>query len=232
MEKKRNPNVLLSEIAYAAVRNAIANSELKPGDRVSEYDIAGRLNISRTPAREGLRKLENEGLLTAHPRRGLVVATVDTDAVYELYEARKILEGEAAAAAANRASESEIDTFIHLTEAEALLIDDPERMYAHNRVFHNLIYRAGRNRYLLKFLSSIQETLSAQRVTSTLVSAQRRNEVIEQHRALSAAIARRDANAARAIAVEHVDSALRARNAVRNAKLIADVKSDAPLIVS
>ena len=72
-------------MAYQAVLEAITTNQMKPGDRLSEYMVADWLKISRTPAREGLRRLESEGLLTSHQRRGLVVASFDEAAVHELY---------------------------------------------------------------------------------------------------------------------------------------------------
>ena len=79
-------------MAYQAVLEAITTNQMKPGDRLSEYMVADWRKISRTPAREGLRRLESEGLLTPHPRRGLVVATLDEAAIYELYSAREVIE--------------------------------------------------------------------------------------------------------------------------------------------
>lgn len=208
---KRRPDVLLSELAYNAVRDAIHSSKLKPGDRVSEYRIAEQLNISRTPAREGLLKLESEGLLTTHAGRGLIVAPVEDDAVHELYDARMLLEGCVSAMAARKASRPEIETLLHLVEAEAKYADDPEKMYGHNRLFHDLISRASRNRYLAKFLTSIRETLATEIGFMTLDDPARRHEVLLEHRALANAIAMGDEEAAREIAVRHCEGALRTR---------------------
>lgn len=224
MKTKRNSGMLLSELAYAAVRDEISKNTLKPGDRVSEYEVAERLKMSRTPAREGLRKLENEGLLEAHPRRGLVVASINNDAVYEMYDVRKILEGAVSAMAARRASDADIAALLHLADSEALIADDPGKMYEHNCMFHDLIYMAAHNRYLLKFLRSIRESLIAQRNISTMVTKERRDEVLREHRALVDAIARHDEEAAKDIAVQHIEGAARARAAMHRDKLIAEVE--------
>jgi len=84
MRKAHDSNILLGDVAYGAVRDAIVSNQLKPGDRVSEYKVAEWLKISRTPAGEGVRRLEAEGFLSSEPRRGLVVASVDDEALYEL----------------------------------------------------------------------------------------------------------------------------------------------------
>lgn len=191
------------------------DSKMKPGDRVSEYMVAQWLNISRTPAREGLRRLESEGLLASHPKRGLMVADFDETAVHELYAAREILESMVAALAARLATDAEISALQHMLEREAALTKSPAKMFEHNIEFHRMVAQAARNRYLSKFLQSLSDTLSAHRRVSTLVSPQRRNEVLRDHRELVEAIARHDEQAARAAAQRHIQGALKARLAVQ-----------------
>jgi len=214
-------------MAYQAVREAIATNRMKPGDRISEYKVAEWLKISRTPAREGLRRLESEGLLTSHPRRGLVVTGMDEDAIHELYRAREVLEGTVAGMAARFATDAEISALQHLLEVESQIADLPEKMLEHNRTFHQLIYRAARNRYLLKFLLTISDTLSTHRSVSTMVSAPRREEVLREHRELVDAIARHDEQAAREAAARHIQGALRARIAVQRGSASAQLAGTA-----
>ena len=219
IKKVQDSNLLLGEAAYESVRKAIVSNVLKPGDRVSEYKVAEWLGISRTPAREGLRRLENEGLLMQHPRRGLVVASIDDAAVQELYAVRELLESEAAAQAARHATAAEIATLEHLVETESSLREKPEQMYEHNRIFHDQIYRAAHNRFLLNFLLLTADTLSTYRNVSTLIFKERRDEVLAEHRELCDAIARHDDVAARAVATRHVQNALRARTRVQHSDL-------------
>ena len=223
---KRAPSsdVLLGQVAYEAIREAVEKGTLKPGERISEYQVAQWLKISRTPAREGLRRLESEGLLARHARRGLVVASLDDDALHELYAAREVLEREAAGQAARRASDAEIETLKHLVEAEASIAEDPKRMYEHNLVFHQLIYRAAHNRYILKFLNTISDAIAAHRSTSTLVQPLRRHSVIKEHRAIVAAIARRSEEDARKAAAAHIKAALKARTRLQHEAMLEEVQ--------
>jgi len=213
--KVDNPNQLLGDLAYESVRKAILSNELGPGERVSEYKVAKWLNISRTPAREGLRRLESDGLLQYHPRRGLVVATINDKAFEELYAVRELLEGAAAAMAARNAKESELSELKHLVELEARMLDDPARMYTNNRSFHGAIYEAAHNQFLRKFLFLMADIVSAYRGVSTLHDETRRKEVVVEHRKLYDAIAARDEDLAKSIAVQHVRNAFRARVKVR-----------------
>lgn len=222
MKRKQSSNVSLGEVAYKAIRDAITSNAMKPGDRLSEYKVADWLKISRTPAREGLRRLESEGLLTSHPRRGLVVATFDEAAVHELYAAREVLESTVAAMAARFATDAEISSLQHMMQLEASMADTPEAMFEHNLAFHKLVSQAARNRYLVKFLQSLSDTISAHRRVSTLKSSKRRSEVLRDHRELVDAIARRDEETARAVATHHIQGAMRARLAMERSQTAAD----------
>jgi DNA-binding GntR family transcriptional regulator len=228
MPRPPQPNVLLGDLAYSAVRDAIVANELKPGERISEYRVAEWLKISRTPVREGLRRLEAEGFLTSVPRRGLVVASVDDDAIYELYAAREVLEGGAAAMASRNATEAEVAALQQMVAAESAMIDSAQMMFEHNRVFHQFIYRAARNRYLTRYLQSIYDTLAAHRSISTMQIAARREAVLVEHRALVAAIIARDEEKARHAAVAHVRAALRARMQIQHAHASGTAKAAPP----
>lgn len=212
MQKKtRSSNVLLGDFAYESLRDAISSNQMKGGDRLSEYMVADWLNISRTPAREALRRLQAEGLVTSDPRLGLVVASLDDAALHELYRVREILESEAAGLAARFATDAEISALQHMVESELKIVNDPKAMYEHNLEFHKLIYGAARNRYLLKFSNSISDALSTHRTVSNMMSAERREEVLQEHRELVDAIARHDEQAGRQAAAKHIQSGLRAR---------------------
>lgn len=204
-------SVPLAQRAYVAVREAIDRGELEPGGRVSEYQVAGWLKISRTPAREALQRLESEGLLSYSPRRGLVVVHMDDEALDELYQAREIIEGTIARLAASNGSGPMIASILRLSELEPSLVDDEEAMYRHNREFHEQIYRAAHNRYLAKVSVSLHDVVAADRRGSNLVDRERRLTVIREHSAIATAIAeRRPADAGEAAAA-HIRAARRAR---------------------
>src|SRR5687767_14246238 len=97
-----------SEHAYRRLRDAIRDGTLKPGQRLMEIEVADWLNVSRTPVRDAIRRLEAEGMLAHAPRNGIVVATLDRQAVMELYVMREVLEGTAARLCARHASDMEV----------------------------------------------------------------------------------------------------------------------------
>lgn len=201
----------LAQHAYESVRDAIEQGDLSPGDRISEYKTAEWLNISRTPAREGLLRLEAEGLLDHHPRRGLVVASIDSDALKELFVAREILERALAGQAARNASGPELDQLMRLTEDESKMVDDREGMFQNNKVFHNAIRQSAHNRYLMKYVNTLDDIVAADRRGSSLVDIERRKAVIREHRDLAKAIADRDIAKAEDLASAHIRAAYEAR---------------------
>ncbi len=99
----------LREKILETIRDAILKGSLKPGERVSEPELAERFGISRTPIREAFRQLESEGYLEVIPRKGAVVASLSERDVEEFYAIKIILEGFAARMAAEKLSDKDID---------------------------------------------------------------------------------------------------------------------------
>jgi DNA-binding GntR family transcriptional regulator len=204
--KRAKSGMSLVEAAFQRLRHDIQAGRLAPGARVVEQEIAERLEMSRTPVREALGRLEEGGLIMQAPHRGLVVSSLDSQAVNELYEMREGLEGTAAEMAARHASSAERQVMQHLVEREAGLPDEPHVLAEHNRALHDAIYRASHNRYLLRTLSSLSDSMALLGPT-TLSAADRRAAAHEQHRTIVDAIAAGDAAAAGEAARAHIRSA-------------------------
>ena len=82
----------LADRVYEAVKGMVFNFELLPGTRFSEADLTQRLNVSRTPLRQALQKLESQGFLQVLPKMGWFVAPIDFDVMDELYDLRILME--------------------------------------------------------------------------------------------------------------------------------------------
>lgn len=195
-----------SELAYQKLRQAIQSGELKPGQRVMEVEIAEWLDISRTPVRDALRRLESDGILEMEPRNGLVVGSISRQATLELYVMREVLEGTAARLCARNASDIELLELQELVKREARLQDDAEALVRHNRQFHEAVHRGAHNRYLEKSLSAVNDSMWLLGKSQMLLP-ERAKEAVAEHAELFAAIERRDADAAEEVARRHVRSA-------------------------
>jgi holo-ACP synthase len=94
-EKKDNfkSKISMSEKVYQRIKSDILDNKLKPGEKLIEENLANEFNVSRTPVREALKQLDQDGLITYYPRRGSVVSQISMKDAQELYEIREVLEG-------------------------------------------------------------------------------------------------------------------------------------------
>ena len=192
--------------AYQRIKHNILTGRFNGQTRLREIEVSELLGIGRTPVRESLKRLEDEGLLTHEPRRGLVVTSLDSQAVHELYAMREVLEGAAAAFAAQHATDAEIANMASIL-ADAESGGDP---IALNLEFHDAVYAAAHNRHLIRSLQSVTDStyLLGQ---STLTSPERALKANQEHAAMLDAIRRRDADGAATAARAHIQNALHAR---------------------
>ena len=199
-----------SEHVYQKLREAIETGELKPGQRVMEVEVADWLEVSRTPVREALRKLESEGMFALEPRTGLVVASLTRQAMLELYVMREVLEGTAARLCALHASDVELMELEELVKREARLEGNFTALARHNRLFHEAVHRGAHNRYLEKSLSAVNDSMYLLGPSQMLLP-ERATSARTEHAELLAAIRKRDGDAAEAAARRHVRSAQQQR---------------------
>lgn len=207
-----NEKISRAEQAYQQILENIRQGILKPGTRITESDIAQSLQMSRTPVREALRRLESAGLLKMVSYSGMQIAQLDYQEIMELYEMRVVLESNAARFAATHASEAEIFSLNEIMKRyeEATT---PTEQARHNRVFHNALAYAAHNRYLLKSLNSLRDSMMLLGKT-TFELPNRAKQVIAEHRAIIDAIKNRDPEKAAQAAAYHIREAQKARIAL------------------
>ena len=145
---KRVPT--LRDSAYEALQNAIIEGKLNSGDRVSERDIAMQLGISRTPIKEAIRRLEQEGIIV----NGCITKRPTTE---EIYLTRATLHGLSARLAAGKiTAEALQDIQSNIRQTEAIIEHAPPMdLYQLFRQFHILVFSAANNIFLFKFQISI-----------------------------------------------------------------------------
>jgi DNA-binding GntR family transcriptional regulator len=144
-----------SNWAYERLHEAIRDGAIEPGQRIMEIEVSAWLRISRTPVREAMRRLLSEGLLEHAANGGLAVSLYDLRAISEFYATRERLEGAAAALAAEHADPTELRILSTLLDAMRALPSDPRAHARENQTFHEQIYRAAHNRFLLKSLRAL-----------------------------------------------------------------------------
>jgi DNA-binding GntR family transcriptional regulator len=199
----------LREQVLSALRQAILNFELKPGQRLVERELIEQLGVSRTTVREALRELTSEGLVTVVPQRGAIVSAPSLDEAADLYKVRAALESLVVQHFVERASDLEVDRLRRTVEdfagISATTTDMRELLAAKDR-FYAVLLAGARSTALRQLLESIQARVTLLRATS-LSEAGRPLEVVQELRAVVEAIAARDAKRAAELCAEHVHKA-------------------------
>ena len=205
-----------ADYSYAVLHREIVAGRFAPGRRMREIELSEWLGVSRTPLRQALSRLEVEGLLVMTPRTGLVVASLDEEATGELYEMRETLEGAAAALAARHASPREVAVLKEMVATEAKLPRDPEMRAQHNLAFHRAIYAAAHNRFLVKSLHALHDSIALLGPT-TFAAPGRPEKAQREHARIAEAIAGHDPKRAEAEGRAHVRNARTIRERMRKA---------------
>lgn len=194
-------NKSLYEQTYQVLRSSILLGELAPGERLIETQLAGKLQVSRTPIREAMRRLQQEFLITDDAGDGLrVTAISETDAV-QLYDCRIALEQLSVAGACQMATPDQLQAIHHLVvEAEQGFGSRPSpltslQMLDLDSNFHRLIAESSGNRWLVTLLDQVFDKMTLLRVQTTQYNSAVL-EIRDEHRRIYEAIAHRDAGAA------------------------------------
>lgn len=186
----------LAEQAYRAIREGIATGLFSAGERVTERGLATRLNVSATPVREALRRLEQEGLIERVSARHLRVVDHSSGTLRELLLAGAALRALEARFATRKITDEALDRMAAIVEAQASGqgIDIPERLRI-AREFDMEIERAADNptlRGMILSLSIIGQERRARSVESLLQHPEAGMRRIQEHREILAAFRSRD----------------------------------------
>jgi DNA-binding GntR family transcriptional regulator len=183
--------------AAAALRAAILDGELRPGQRVNQEEWAARTGVSAIPVREALNALAGEGLVTYRPRRGYVVTELALDDLEEVYALRRLLESEALRRGVPRAGAADVAALRAADEdyGRASRGRDLAAALEANRRFHELLFGLAGSRPLSRLIGLLWDQTEAYRALYYALP----GEVAETRRAHAAivdAVVARDAGAA------------------------------------
>lgn len=194
----------LTEQAYATLRERVITGELSPGVEVSEPELAEQLLMSKTPVREALARLCVEGLMEAFPRRGYRVTPVTLKDMNDLFAVRGVLEGTAAAFAAQNLSEEELEALSRLADVNYVIGEDvsTKTFVASNETFHSAIARGSRNPRLHALVMSHLEECARLFYMGTRVR-DINPETTNDHHRIVAALRQRDSEKARLAMMAH-----------------------------
>jgi DNA-binding GntR family transcriptional regulator len=204
---KGEPGTARSEDVYEHLRKAIVTGRARPNERLVEAELADRLEVSRTPIREGLKRLAAEGLVTSR-RHGWIVREHSSDEIREIYEVRAALEGYGARLAAERASEGQLAGIAALHQSHLTSISSRAHLVNVNDRFHDAVIAAAHNQRLSNMIRTNRTYYFNYRIAE-LYSDGEAETALDGHQAIVTALLGRDPEQAEREMRSHIDVALR-----------------------
>lgn len=201
----KDPGVSLATGAYNRLREAILRGDLRPNARLVETELAGWLEVSRTPLREALAHLASDGLVESR-RRGWAVREHTAREVREIHEVRAALEGMAALLACTRASDEQIEAIIdfhHEQNRNRLEMPASDYLVEYNDAFHRTVVAASRNERLHHFIRRNREFFFTYRI-ARLYSDQEARASLKGHDEVVEALEVRDGERAERAMRQHI----------------------------
>ncbi|WP_273265143.1 GntR family transcriptional regulator [Flexistipes sinusarabici] len=191
------------------LRSDIIKGTYKDGERLVEPKLAEMLGISRTPIREALRQLENEGFVEIVPRKGAVVKELTLKDIDDLYAIKANLEGLAAKQATENISEKDIEKLKNINEKFYKISSGKtnivEEYLKYNLDFHNMFIVLSKNHKLIEILKGLDKNF--QRLKSILVSkSDRAEEARREHDEIIKAFATKDPDLAEKTVRWHIEN--------------------------
>lgn len=202
---KGNTKVRRAQILREQLESDIAIGLYPAGTRLDEVSLAKRFDVSRTPIREALIELSVAGLVEIRPRRGAFVKDMSINRLIEMFEVMADLEAMCARLAARRISRDELDELKRALEAccAAYETGDPDAYYVANARFHQAIYKASHNSFLIEQVSRLHAQLQVYRRLQLRVP-NRITGSLAEHQQIVAAITAGDADLASHRLRQHV----------------------------
>lgn len=195
----------LRDVVFNTLREAILKGDLKPGERLMELKLAATLGVSRTPIREAIRMLEQEGLAVTIPRKGAEVAKMTLKGMEDVLEIRESLDILACQLACERITEDQLTVLKEKKKNfEDSLKSGNVREIAETDVdFHDVIYEATNNPKLVNMLNNLREQIYRYRV-EYLKKEENYPILIEEHNAIYESLSKRSEEEAISSIREHV----------------------------
>jgi DNA-binding GntR family transcriptional regulator len=201
----------LTKRVAETLRNAIAHGELSAGERLVERVLCERTGVSRTSLREALRELENEGLVTSVPNRGMIISKLTPKEARAVFEVRAALEALICGLFCRTATDAQLAECLKTFEevSSAYQSDAPRDMIVAKSKLYDVLMAGADNEIAERMLRSVHIRVSQLRILS-LSSAERRQASLRELVELMDALSKRDANRAEAASRLHVERAAEA----------------------
>lgn len=201
---------LLSQRVYSILKTAIIQGDLEEGSKLTEAKVANELGVSKTPVREALRQLADEGFANTIPNQGVIVSRILIEDIKDFLQIRIALEGMAANLAAKRISKKEIKELEKYNEqmCEFAVKKDLSAFGKENAKFHNLLLHASGNKRLMRIVGNFTD-IAYRFWLKSLNEPEKLKSTLEEHSNILTALKKRDPEQAEQLIKTHLSNALR-----------------------
>jgi DNA-binding GntR family transcriptional regulator len=200
-----NAYLPLRDVVFNTLREAILKGDLKPGERLMELQLASKLGVSRTPIREAIRMLEQEGLAVTTPRKGAEVAKMTLKDMEDVLEIRDALDELAVRIACQKISDEQLKQLEDMKELfeKSTQTGNVKKIAEADVTFHDVIYEATGNPKLVTLLNNLREQIYRYRV-EYIKNPDNYPILIAEHNAIAEGLKNRDKEAATLAMHKHV----------------------------
>lgn len=210
----------LRDVVFNTLREAILKGELKPGERLMELQLASKLGVSRTPIREAIRMLEQEGLAVTIPRKGAEVAKMTEKDMEDVLQIREALDELAVQLACGQITDEDFVSLKNAMEAfkDYSKLHDVKHLAEADVKFHDIIYQATGNTKLVTMLNNLREQIYRYRV-EYLKDEAKYDVLIKEHEEIYQGLLERSKEKVTEAMHRHVENQAEAvKNVIRNQK--------------
>lgn len=196
-----------ADAVFDRLENDILTGVYKKGDIITETEVSNALNVSRTPVREAIRRLEQEDLLKEMPKGHIVVGISPND-ILDIYDIRIKIEGDVCKRCAENITDEELSKMREAVELQEFYTDKnyADKLKGTDSVFHDLIYKNSGSDIYQSILSTLHKKVQLCRKTSFSGSDRAKQAVIE-HREILTAIENRNGELAKQLMIKHITNA-------------------------
>ncbi len=205
LELKMDAYLPLRDVVFNTLRDAILKGDIEPGERLMELHLAKKLGVSRTPIREAIRMLEQEGLAITVPRRGAQVAKMSEKDLMDVLAIRDALDELAVVTACENITEENIEELEKAMEGfeNAIGGDDVREIVEADEAFHRVIYDAADNPRLMTIIHNLKEQMYRYRY-EYIKDVAEYDTLTREHRAIVEGLKRRDGSYVKEIMHTHL----------------------------
>jgi len=198
---------LLKERAYAEIKQRILRGDFPPSTFLSERHMATQLDMSKTPIRAALERLELEGFVTISPQQGIIVRDLTVHEIADQYEIRAVLENYVVRTLAGRLTHAQIQRLqANLDAQEAnCMVGDVHQCVSLDAEFHNLFCEFLGNREVLRVMGQLREKIHRVIFQVVRLNPGRIGSSYEEHRGIAEAVIQGDAVLAARRVEEHLE---------------------------